>query len=89
MCRGRIQRSLVKLLMILGGLCGFAMGLVLGLAQGSAWPGTFWRASVAALLGGLVLRWWGRLCLRSLAAAHRERHAADLKSNAKPAAARV
>ena len=79
----------MKLFMILGGLFGFAMGLLLGLAQGSPWPGVFWRASVAALIAGWAMRWWGRIWIRGLVAAHRERQAAEIKAAANPRTARV
>ncbi len=72
----------MKLLMILGGMIGFLAGLGFGLAQTSAWPDAFWRGSVTALAGGLLLRWWGRMWLRCLAQAQEERltTAADINS---------
>ena len=51
----------MKLLMTLGGLLGFSIGVVAGWAQDLAWSQILWRASVAALLAGVVLRWWGRV----------------------------
>jgi L-asparagine transporter-like permease len=69
----------MKSLMILGGLIGFGLGLGVGLAHGGAWPDVFWRASVAALLAGLVLRWWGRVWVRSLQESFRERGAGGAK----------
>ena len=74
----------MKLLMILGGLIGFAIGILAGLAQDCAWPVLFWRASVAALLAGIVLRWWGRVWVRSLHAAQQERACAAAKLDAAP-----
>lgn len=59
--------------MTLGGFIGFLIGIFFGLAQGSAWPAVIWRASVAMLLGGVVLRWWAGVWTRSLRDAHRER----------------
>ncbi len=56
----------MKTLMILGGMIGFLAGLGLGLVQTKVWADAFWRASVAALAGGLMLRWWGRMWLRCL-----------------------
>jgi hypothetical protein len=77
----------MKLLMILGGLIGFAIGIFAGLAQGSAWPDLFWRASVASLLAGVALRWWGRVWMRSLQESIRERATEAAKPSAPPAAA--
>ena len=63
----------MRLLMLLGGFIGFLIGVLMGAAQGSAWPGVLWRSSVAALLAGVVLRWWGKVWARSLQEAQRER----------------
>lgn len=81
----------MKLLMILGGLLGFGMGVGLGLAHGRPWPDIFWRASVAALVAGWVFRWWGGVCFRGFVAAHRERltHAAKAEAAAASDSARV
>ncbi len=65
----------MKLMMILGGLLGFLIGLGFGLAQQSAWPGAIWRASAAALAAGILSRWWGKLWIRSLEQARRHRPA--------------
>jgi len=81
----RWQSVFMKSLMILGGFIGFGIGVAFGLAQGSAWPGILWRASVAALLAGLVLRWWGRVWMNNLAEAQRDRPV----TNGKPATAQV
>ena len=56
----------MRLWMLLGGLIGFLIGLGLGVAQGNTWPAIFWRANVCALVGGVVLRWWGGVWMRSL-----------------------
>lgn len=51
----------MKILMIIGALAGFLIGLVVGLAGSNPWPTIFWHASVAALTLGLLMRWWGRV----------------------------
>ncbi len=56
----------MKLAMALGGFLGFGIGLWFSWAHGSAWPSIVWRAALTALLAGLLLRWWGRLWVRSL-----------------------
>lgn len=73
----------MKKLMILGGLLGFLIGLVFGLVQGSSWPSIVWKASVATLLAGLLVRWWGRIWVRSL----HESYEARLHPPSVPAAA--
>jgi hypothetical protein len=55
----------MRLLLLLGGLLGFAVGMAVGLLKGNAWPTLLWRASVAALLLGLLCRWWGRVWFNS------------------------
>lgn len=68
---------MMKKMMVAGGLLGFGLGLLCGFAtEGSAWPGILLRASVAALLAGLLLRWWAGVFARCLARAHADRQAA-------------
>ena len=78
----------MKLIMVLGGLIGFGIGLGFSWAQGSEWPAAVWRSAIAALLAGVLLRWWGRLWIQCLKDAHREKQAAqpkpETKSNAIP-----
>jgi ribose/xylose/arabinose/galactoside ABC-type transport system permease subunit len=63
----------MKRLMIMGGLVGFLIGAGFGLVQGVAWPELFLRASVATLAAGLLLRWWGRVWVRSLKESYDQR----------------
>lgn len=56
----------MKSLMILGALIGFSIGLLFGLADQGQWPAALWRASAAALISSLLLRWWGRVWVQSL-----------------------
>jgi hypothetical protein len=76
----------MKLLMILGGLIGFSIGICLGLSQGAEWPTVLWRASVAALLAGVVLRWWARVWVRNFEQALKERTARSRTAEPVPAA---
>ena len=73
----------MKLIMVLGGLVGFGIGLGFSWAQGGAWPAVVWRAAVTALLGGLLLRWWGQLWVQCLRDAQKQRQAAPTKPAAK------
>ena len=66
----------MKLIMVLGGLIGFSIGVGFSWAQGSSWPSVIWRAAIAALLAGMLLRWWGRLWLKCLRNALLERQSA-------------
>lgn len=66
----------MKKLMMMGGLVGFLGGIAAGLAQGSSWSSIFWRASVAALTAGFLLRWWGQVLFNGLNEAYQEKLAA-------------
>ena len=72
----------MKLLMLTGGFLGFGIGLAFSWAQSSAWPDVLWRAGVAAYGGGLLLRWWGRLWMKSLREVREEQLAAAAKATA-------
>jgi hypothetical protein len=67
----------MKSLMILGALIGFSIGLLFGLADHGLWPAALWRASAAALIAGVMLRWWGRVWVKSLRDAAEQRAAAE------------
>jgi len=63
----------MRVMMVFGGLVGFSIGLAFGLANASPWPSIIWRASFASLAAGLLMRWWGRVWMRSLREAQIER----------------
>ena len=63
----------MKSLMILGALIGLSIGLLFGLADNGQWPSALWRASAAALISSLLLRWWGRVWVKSLRNAAEQR----------------
>ena len=71
----------MKKLMIMGGLLGFLIGIVFGLLQGVGWPALFWRASVGTFTAGMLLRWWGRLWIRSLQESYTQHLASGPVSN--------
>ncbi len=56
----------MKSLMILGSIVGFVIGTSFGLAAKSSWPTSLWRACAAALVAGLLARWWGRIWMSGL-----------------------
>ena len=66
----------MKKLMIMGGFMGFLVGITVGLAQHRSWPSILWRASVAALVAGFLLRWWGQVWMNGLSEAYQEKLAA-------------
>lgn len=77
----------MKKLMIMGGLTGFLIGVVSGLVQEVTWPALFLRASVAALVLGLALRWWARMWIQNLKDSMAQRLAAGTPARPAPLAA--
>jgi hypothetical protein len=63
----------MRLLMVLGGAIGFSIGVLMGFAHDCPPLTMLWRASVAALLSGVVLRWWGRVWMESYRQAQRQK----------------
>ena len=72
----------MKLIMVFGGVIGFGIGMTFSWAQGSSWPAVLWRSAMAALVSGILLRWWGRLWLKCLQESFLERQAALKKQAA-------
>lgn len=71
----------MRLLVIMGGLTGFAIGMLPGWLKHDEIAATLWRASVGAFLGGLLMKWWGRVLLQNLQQSAMQRQA---ESAAKP-----
>jgi hypothetical protein len=72
----------MKKLMIMGAFAGFLTGLIFSSAAlGPASPMVLFRASIGALAGGILMRWWGRLWVRSIIFAQQERLAAEAAEN--------
>jgi hypothetical protein len=78
----------MKTMMILGGLLGFLIGMVFALLQESDWPEVLWRASIAAYLAGLLMRWWGKVWLNTLKQLHLQRLTEAGQAKAQPAPAK-
>lgn len=53
----------MKSLMLIGGMCGFLMGMLSALSQSCSGAAVLWRASVAAYLTGFLVRWLGKVWL--------------------------
>jgi hypothetical protein len=66
----------MKKLMITGSFAGFLAGVAAGVVQGSSWASMVWRASVAAVAAGFLLRWWGQVWMNGLQSAYQEKLAA-------------
>jgi hypothetical protein len=57
----------MKFALILGALAGFAIGVLSGLAAKSSWQTCVVNGSAGALGLALLLRWWRKVWMRSLA----------------------
>jgi hypothetical protein len=63
----------IRTLMLLGALTGFAIGIGFGLARQGDSKWIFLKACVAAYLAALLMRWWGRIWIRSIREMHQEK----------------
>ena len=79
----------MKAIMILGANVGFVLGMSASILGGCSWPTALGHAGIAALVGGVLGRWWGKIWYTELHSAveqrRRERMTAptDTKSAAK------
>jgi hypothetical protein len=71
----------MKRLVLIGGMIGFLIGVGLGLcSEGASWPGVFLRAALTCVIGGIVLRWWGRTWVDAIRDVHNQQMAALAKA---------
>jgi hypothetical protein len=75
----------MKLLILIGGIGGFAIGLGFGLAAQNAWPMSVWQACLGTYIAAFLMRWWGRVWMQSLKQSYRERLASVAKQTSPPA----
>lgn len=76
----------MKLLMLIGAVMGFGLGLFFSLVKECSWPSVLWRACAAAYLAALMLRWWGRRWEKNLRLALIERQATEDAASTQPPA---
>ncbi len=67
----------IKTLMLLGALTGFAIGIGFGLARQGDSKWVFLKACIAAYVAALLMRWWGRIWIRSIREMHQEKTALE------------
>ena len=84
-----VDLTVMKSLMILGGFTGFVLGVFLGLLKDASWPTILWRSSVAALAGGVLLRWWGQIWMKCLREAQRQSQQAGQAPISRPTSSSV
>jgi hypothetical protein len=63
----------MKLLLIIGGILGFGIGLLFSWAEQSSGATCIWHACLAAYLTAVLMRWWGAAWRKGLAESLRER----------------
>ncbi|MSU62202.1 MAG: hypothetical protein EXS31_07380 [Pedosphaera sp.] len=67
----------MKTLMLAGSLLGFAIGFGFSSVQNASSPQALWRGCLAACGATILMRWWGRLWLKSLREAYLQRQASE------------
>ena len=67
----------MKMLMVIGAMIGFALGMALGFAGRAEWPTMLWHASAAAAVLAWLMRWWGRVWTRELRSSLEQRRALE------------
>lgn len=63
----------MKMLLLLGGLIGFLIGIGFGLIHDKSLPAALLQACIALYIGAALMRWWGRVWIKALQQANRER----------------
>jgi hypothetical protein len=79
----------MKSMMILGAVVGFILGAGSSLAGDCAGSTIFWHASVTALVGGILARWWARMWFTGLADALEQQRRARAQASETKTAAKV
>ena len=67
----------MKTLMLAGSLLGFAIGFGFSSVQNASSSAALWRGCLAACGATCLMRWWGRLWLKSLRETYLQRQAAE------------
>ena len=78
----------MKSIMILGANVGFVLGMSASILNECSWSVALGRAGIAALIGGILGRWWGKIWFTELQSALEQRRreraiAAEAKTTAK------
>jgi len=78
----------MKAIMILGANVGFVLGMSASILGECSWPLALGHAGAAALVGGILGRWWGKIWFTELHSALEQRRreraaAAETKTPAK------
>jgi hypothetical protein len=56
----------MKSFMIFWAIVGFFIGIGFSLESNCSWSTAFWRACTAALVAGIIARWWGNVWIEGL-----------------------
>ncbi|HEV2692298.1 MAG TPA: hypothetical protein VG347_05325 [Verrucomicrobiae bacterium] len=63
----------MKAIMILGANVGFVLGMSASILGECTWSTALGHAGIAALVGGVLGRWWGGMWFNELQSAHEQR----------------
>jgi hypothetical protein len=66
----------MRILLLIGGLLGFSVGLLFSWAEQSSGPACLWHACLAAYVAAVLMRWWGNAWRKNLVESLRERESA-------------
>jgi hypothetical protein len=67
------KKTKMKLLLLIGGLIGFAIGAGLGLVREQSMSTALVHACVAIYIGAVLMRWWGRVWIKALRESQEDR----------------
>lgn len=63
----------MKILLLIGGLLGFSIGLLFSWAEGASGSTCLWHACLAAYVTAILIRWWGDTWRKNLIESLHER----------------
>jgi hypothetical protein len=79
----------MKAIMILGANIGFLLGLGTSILNDCSGATAIWHAGAAALAGGILGRWWGKVWFAELESAMQQRERERAEAEAKSSSAKA
>ncbi len=63
-------------MLMLGGLLGFGIGILFGLARSGSWQDVIWKSALCAYIAGKLMKWWGNVWINCIkeSASNQTRH---------------
>ena len=63
----------MKMMLLVGAMLGFGIGLGFGLVHEKSLPSALVHACVALYIGAMLMRWWGRKWIQAIKDSQQER----------------